>query len=325
MTWKDKLAQYESTEARDLVRLFEALRAPPEEQAPPHFRARVLAQGAQRQPRWGWLAWLPPLGTPAGAPALAAPALLQRGLGWMREAWHAPLGGSRKLAGAMALCLLVLSAGHYVWRSTERAQPEAPRTAQVEPEALPRPARPADRRMGEGVPAKLRTAPAQELHDAFRRRTLPPQEQSPAPAALLPTPPAEVCGAWHQAPITCAVGFVRAYYEDLARRDVEAAVAKWVAIDAPRLRQMIERSAGYTLRNVWPIQEDTAAALVGVDVTVHGPGQVASRWCGPVEVVRVAGAWKIKATRGGQRLTEPEPCPPQRGEPSPAPREGRLP
>jgi tetratricopeptide (TPR) repeat protein len=54
----DDLERYEATEARELVRLFNELRPPPVEHAPAHFRAKVLAQVAERRARRGWFIWL---------------------------------------------------------------------------------------------------------------------------------------------------------------------------------------------------------------------------------------------------------------------------
>jgi tetratricopeptide (TPR) repeat protein len=74
------LERYETTEARDLVRLFAALRPPPVEHAPANFRAKVLAQVAHRQARRGWFAWLAPGRTPPWVPALVTGLLLSVGL-----------------------------------------------------------------------------------------------------------------------------------------------------------------------------------------------------------------------------------------------------
>jgi len=63
MDSQDDLERYETTEARDLMRLFSALRSPPAEHAPAHFRAQVLARVAQRQARRSWWAWLTQVGT----------------------------------------------------------------------------------------------------------------------------------------------------------------------------------------------------------------------------------------------------------------------
>jgi len=58
MDLHDDLERYEATEARELVRLFNTLRSPAVEHAPAHFRAKVLAQVAERQAHRGWFAWL---------------------------------------------------------------------------------------------------------------------------------------------------------------------------------------------------------------------------------------------------------------------------
>jgi tetratricopeptide (TPR) repeat protein len=80
MDHHDDLEHYETTEARDLMRLFSALRSSPIEHAPAHFRAKVLAQVAHRQARRGWFAWLTQAGTLPWVPALVTGLLLSVGL-----------------------------------------------------------------------------------------------------------------------------------------------------------------------------------------------------------------------------------------------------
>ncbi len=65
MDSQDDLERYETTEAQDLMRLFSALRSPPDEHAPAHFR---------------WWAWLTQAGTSPWVPALATGLLLSVGL-----------------------------------------------------------------------------------------------------------------------------------------------------------------------------------------------------------------------------------------------------
>jgi len=80
MDHHNDLEHYETTEAQDLIRLFTALRTPPAEHAPAHFRTKVLTQIAHRQARRGWWAWLTQWETPSGVAALATGLLLSLGL-----------------------------------------------------------------------------------------------------------------------------------------------------------------------------------------------------------------------------------------------------
>jgi tetratricopeptide (TPR) repeat protein len=92
MDHHDDLERYATTDARDLVRLFAALRPPPVEHAPANFRAKVLAQVAHRQARRGWLAWLAQRGISPWIPALATGLLLSLGfntwLGYQMLEWR---------------------------------------------------------------------------------------------------------------------------------------------------------------------------------------------------------------------------------------------
>jgi hypothetical protein len=76
MPRKDDLERYESTQARDIVRLFEAMKPPHEVQAPPDFRVKVLTRLEQQRARRGLLAGLTRVLTPAWVPALAVSLLL---------------------------------------------------------------------------------------------------------------------------------------------------------------------------------------------------------------------------------------------------------
>jgi hypothetical protein len=76
MPRQDDLERYESTEARDIIRLFAAIRSPHGVQAPRDFRAKVLARLAQRRAHRGRLAGWTRVLTPVWVPALAAGLLL---------------------------------------------------------------------------------------------------------------------------------------------------------------------------------------------------------------------------------------------------------
>jgi tetratricopeptide (TPR) repeat protein len=80
MDLQDDLERYEATEARELVRLFKVLRAPPVEPAPAHFRAKVLAQVAERQAHRGWFMWRAPGRSAPWIPALITGLLLSLSL-----------------------------------------------------------------------------------------------------------------------------------------------------------------------------------------------------------------------------------------------------
>jgi hypothetical protein len=76
MPQQDDLERYENTEARELLRLFAAVRPAQEKQAPPDFRVKVLNRIEQRRARRGFLAGVTRLLTPAWVPVLAAGLLL---------------------------------------------------------------------------------------------------------------------------------------------------------------------------------------------------------------------------------------------------------
>jgi hypothetical protein len=76
MPQQDDLERYENTEARELLRLFEAVRPPHERQAPPDFRVKVRTRIEQRRAHRGFLAGMTHLLTPAWVPVLAAGLLL---------------------------------------------------------------------------------------------------------------------------------------------------------------------------------------------------------------------------------------------------------
>jgi tetratricopeptide (TPR) repeat protein len=80
MDHHDDLERYETTEARDLIRLFTALRSPSVEHAPANFGARVLAQVAHRQARRDRFAWLRPGRRSPWVAALATVLLFSLGL-----------------------------------------------------------------------------------------------------------------------------------------------------------------------------------------------------------------------------------------------------
>ena len=70
MTPKDDLERYETTEARNVIQLLGRLKLPRVEQAPPSFRAKVLAKVEQRRARPWWLAWMQAGVQPAWSTAL---------------------------------------------------------------------------------------------------------------------------------------------------------------------------------------------------------------------------------------------------------------
>jgi tetratricopeptide (TPR) repeat protein len=76
----DDLERFEATEARELVRLFNALRTLPVDPAPAHFRAKVLAQVAERQAHRGWWPWLAWVRISPWVPALLTGLLLSLSL-----------------------------------------------------------------------------------------------------------------------------------------------------------------------------------------------------------------------------------------------------
>lgn len=119
-----------------------------------------------------------------------------------------------------------------------------------------------------------------------------------AAAPVAPAPAAE-CADWRSAPPSCAVGFVRTYYEDLSRGDCDAAMAKWSS--PPRqTRELCRRaSSAFQLADVSVARADASAVSVAVramEVDKDRGGMVAC-WQLTVRLVRGA-PWSISGLNG---------------------------
>lgn len=113
------------------------------------------------------------------------------------------------------------------------------------------------------------------------------------------------CTNWRDAEVSCPLGFVRAYYEDLQRRDPDAAISKW-ELAPEQLRQLIINSDGYLFHDFWIIRESPVWPVIGAEVSARARGEEAKKYCSRIELVWRSNVWKIKAINGATpfRLTD---------------------
>ena len=89
-----------------------------------------------------------------------------------------------------------------------------------------------------------------------------------------------------------AESFVRSYYGDLERNDVDSAYAKWVR-PKKRLTRLVKQIQWTTVNETSVSHCTGRKAGVYVDVTVKAYNKRSERWTGEVSLKSVRGHWKI--------------------------------
>jgi hypothetical protein len=85
--------------------------------------------------------------------------------------------------------------------------------------------------------------------------------ESPAPVAAA----IQGCEDWRSASPTCAVGFVRQYYENLSRGNCDGASAQWAVRGERRRKQCAKASSTFNVQSVVVTRADSS----GIDVAVQ--------------------------------------------------------
>ena len=117
-------------------------------------------------------------------------------------------------------------------------------------------------------------------------------------ASVAPTPSAE-CGDWPTAPPSCAVGFVRTYYEDLSRGDCDAAMAKWSSPPRQTWELCRRASSAFQLTDISVTRADASmvsATVRAMEVEKDRGGTIAC-WQLTVRLMRST-PWSISGLNG---------------------------
>jgi hypothetical protein len=90
-------------------------------------------------------------------------------------------------------------------------------------------------------------------------------EPGSGPEPAVPVSVAQGCDDWKSAPPTCAVGFVRQYYENLSRGNCDGAGAQWAVRGERRRMQCVKASSTFNVQRIAVTRADSS----GVDVAVQ--------------------------------------------------------
>jgi hypothetical protein len=96
------------------------------------------------------------------------------------------------------------------------------------------------------------------------------------------------------------IDFVHRYYFDLGRGNVAGVLARWKKPDEPHLRKLMAEVESTEVSAATVLEGDDEHAIVAVEVTIKLREKPAEHWRGVIELVQVAGRWKIERMRDFQ-------------------------
>src|SRR5262249_43595628 len=121
------------------------------------------------------------------------------------------------------------------------------------------------------------------------------------PSASSAPPAAEACGDWRSASTSCAVGFVRAYFDDLSQGHCGAAMARWRSPSAARRAKCEQASSRFELQDVSLVRLQGSSPDVVVKTLEYDKqrGGLVTCWVLTVSL-DTASPWVIRDLKGSK-------------------------